>query len=318
MPGSSAGAAAEPASAADSTTRCGAQGTPACTKQRFSSARCWQTATASAGGATGSAAANSRSAPAGTFSNSVVTAAQALLQVRQRGAVGVGRAQMQVGRRAGRAGGVGLEHRDAVAVGLRGVHEHAPELPATEHAEHRAAGQQGHERQRPGRRLRRGRRRRGVHFRSCVMARAASVWRARNSCRRWRSASSWAASMATANKAALAAPAGPMAKVATGMPLGIWTIEYSESTPFRCLLATGTPEHRHHGLGRQHARQVRRTARAGNDRPQPPRRRLVGKGEHVVRHAMRGDHALLVRHLELVQDVRRVTQGLPVAGGAHD
>ena len=47
--------------------------------------------------------------------------------------------------------------------------------------------------------------------------------------------------MATANSAALAAPALPMAKVATGMPLGICTMLCSESTPCKCLLATGTP-----------------------------------------------------------------------------
>ena len=49
------------------------------------------------------------------------------------------------------------------------------------------------------------------------------------------------ASIATANKAALAAPAAPMAKVATGMPLGIITIECSESTPDSALDCTGTP-----------------------------------------------------------------------------
>ena len=47
--------------------------------------------------------------------------------------------------------------------------------------------------------------------------------------------------MDTANNAAFAAPASPMANVATGTPLGIWTIECSESTPFRYLLDTGTP-----------------------------------------------------------------------------
>jgi hypothetical protein len=31
--------------------------------------------------------------------------------------------------------------------------------------------------------------------------------------------------MATANSPAFAAPASPMANVATGMPFGIWTIE---------------------------------------------------------------------------------------------
>ena len=49
------------------------------------------------------------------------------------------------------------------------------------------------------------------------------------------------ASSATANSAALAAPAVPMANVATGMPLGICTMLCSESTPERCLLATGLP-----------------------------------------------------------------------------
>ena len=48
-------------------------------------------------------------------------------------------------------------------------------------------------------------------------------------------------SMATANNAAFAAPAVPIANVATGMPLGICTIECSESTPLKWRLATGTP-----------------------------------------------------------------------------
>ena len=39
-----------------------------------------------------------------------------------------------------------------------------------------------------------------------------------------RSAGSPTASIATANSAALAAPALPIAKVATGTPLGIWTM----------------------------------------------------------------------------------------------
>ena len=47
--------------------------------------------------------------------------------------------------------------------------------------------------------------------------------------------------MAAANSAALAAPAAPMAKVATGTPLGICTMDSSESMPFSALLVTGTP-----------------------------------------------------------------------------
>src|SRR6267378_6865238 len=49
------------------------------------------------------------------------------------------------------------------------------------------------------------------------------------------------ASMATAYRAAFAAPASPIAKVATGMPLGICTVESSESRPCRCFDGIGTP-----------------------------------------------------------------------------
>jgi hypothetical protein len=47
--------------------------------------------------------------------------------------------------------------------------------------------------------------------------------------------------MATTNRAAFTAPASPMAKVATGIPRGICTIDNSESSPLRCRLGTGTP-----------------------------------------------------------------------------
>ncbi len=87
----------------------------------------------------------------------------------------------------------------------RGVHEHAAELATAEHGDGAAVGL-------------------GVdrgHVRSCDIARAAAVCSARKASSCWRSAASRVASIATANSAALAAPAGPMAKVATGMPLGI-------------------------------------------------------------------------------------------------
>ncbi len=44
-----------------------------------------------------------------------------------------------------------------------------------------------------------------------------------------------------AKSAAFAAPASPIAKVATGMPRGICTVESSESRPFRCFEGIGTP-----------------------------------------------------------------------------
>ncbi len=47
--------------------------------------------------------------------------------------------------------------------------------------------------------------------------------------------------MATARRAAFWAPDLPMARVPTGTPPGICTIESSESIPFRAWLSTGTP-----------------------------------------------------------------------------
>ena len=47
--------------------------------------------------------------------------------------------------------------------------------------------------------------------------------------------------MATASSPALAAPATPIAIVATGTPSGICTIDRSESRPFNAALCTGTP-----------------------------------------------------------------------------
>ena len=55
------------------------------------------------------------------------------------------------------------------------------------------------------------------------------------------SAASVLASRLTANNPALAAPASPIANVATGIPFGICTMEYSESCPAKCFDGTGTP-----------------------------------------------------------------------------
>ena len=49
------------------------------------------------------------------------------------------------------------------------------------------------------------------------------------------------AMIATASSAAFAAPASPMASVATGTPAGIWTIESRLSRPLSARLCTGTP-----------------------------------------------------------------------------
>ena len=77
-------------------------------------------------------------------------------------------------------------------------------------------------------------------------------------------AGSVVARISTARRPALAAPAAPMASVPTGMPFGICTMESRESKPCSAVAAMGTPS-TGRTVGRDHAGQVRRAARAGDD-----------------------------------------------------
>src|SRR5450755_1871122 len=78
-------------------------------------------------------------------------------------------------------------------------------------------------------------------FGGSVFARAVAVCLARKSASLAANDGSLRASHAMANSAALAAPASPIAKVATGMPLGICTVDSSESSPRRYFDGIGTP-----------------------------------------------------------------------------
>src|ERR1043166_3773513 len=98
----------------------------------------------------------------------------------------------------------------AVAEARGGHRRHAPELPSAENAD-RAAGRQ--------------------HQRDSGLSATASVCDRRQLSSAAATAGSLSAKIAAANKAALTAPAWPMAKVATGMPAGICTIERRLSPP---------------------------------------------------------------------------------------
>src|SRR6185503_11237653 len=80
-----------------------------------------------------------------------------------------------------------------------------------------------------------------VHSLSGAALSTLSVCLRRNSSSFAARPASESASTATAKSAALAAPASPIANVPTGMPLGICTVESSESSPCRCLEGIGTP-----------------------------------------------------------------------------
>ena len=74
--------------------------------------------------------------------------------------------------------------------------------------------------------------------------------------------------MRTASSPALRAP--PIDTVATGTPAGICTMESSESIPSRYFSGTGTPITGSGVRAGDHARQVGRAARAGDDHLEPP------------------------------------------------
>ena len=115
----------------------------------------------------------------------------------------------------------GVEHGDAITEALRRHREHASELPPAEEAEPVTGCDD------PAFTRHRGRSSsRRESLATCVCC-------ARHRASFAVSAGSPTASIATANSAAFTAPAAPIANVATGMPRGICTIEYSESRPWR-------------------------------------------------------------------------------------
>ena len=133
-----------------------------------------------------------------------------------------------------------------------------------------------------------------------VWSRAEVVERGRR-CRRRSSAR-----MAAASSAALMAPASPMARVPTGMPAGICTIESRLSWPPSALDLDRHAEHRQGG----HAR---RSCRAGGRRRRPPAMMTLKpsarapRGEFVqpLGRAMGRDDARLVVDLRARRASRR-------------
>ena len=121
-----------------------------------------------------------------------------------------------------------------------------------------------------------------------------------------------------ASRAALAAPALPMASVPTGTPEGIWTIDSSESRPLSAWLCTGTPST---GSSVWAATMPGRWAAppapamiTSIPRPSAP----CGEFGHPVRRAVGGDDEALVGHAEAGEHLVRVAQGLPVGLAPHD
>jgi len=104
------------------------------------------------------------------------------------------------------------------------------------------------------------------------------------------------ASSAEANKAALIAPGLPIAKVATGIPPGIWTIDKRESIPFKLCDSTGYTQYRQRCERGRHARQMRRPTRSRNNDFEAAGFSGFGVVDHQLRRAVSTYHAFFVRY----------------------
>ena len=155
----------------------------------------------------------------------------------ERSAIGVGGLKVAVRHLAGGTRGIGIEHEDPVSHHPRPQREHPAELPTTQHPQRRA--RQDH----------------AGSWGSCDVEHplrlvAAELLQPLGQLRH-PAGRGWRRRRAPA----FCAPAAPMAKVGTGMPAGICTIESSESSPWRCLVGHRNAEHRERGLGGEHARE---------------------------------------------------------------
>ena len=126
-----------------------------------------------------------------------------------------------------------------------------------------------------------------------------------------------AASIATANSAALAAPALPMAKVATGMPLRHLHDRVERIDALQVPARTGTPSTGTVVLAASMPGRWAAPPAPAMMARQAARRGALGIGEHLVGHAVRRDDARFVGDAELGENLGRGAQGFPVAAGAH-
>src|SRR5690606_13754449 len=131
----------------------------------------------------------------------------------------------EIGHLGGRPVGLGREHVAAIAEARRGERGHASELAAAEDADH-GAGREPHPASSGG---------------SLGVSGTAAVCAARQASSARATAGSCSARIEAASRAALIAPARPIASVPTGTPPGICTIDSRLSRPCSARLSTGTP-----------------------------------------------------------------------------
>ncbi len=113
------------------------------------------------------------------------------------------------------------------------------------------------------------------------------------------------------------APDLPMATVATGMPAGICTMDSKESIPLSERDSTGTPITGRVSLSGDHARQMRRAARAGDNDLYAAPEGFLGVLKQQIRSAMRRDDASLIGDAESSERIGGMEHGFPVGAAPH-
>ena len=124
--------------------------------------------------------------------------------------------------------------------------------------------------------------------------------------------------LATAKSAALVAPAAPIARVPTGTPAGICTMDKSESKPLSARLCTGTPST---GTTVPAATIPGRCAAPpapAMTTSSPRASASSAKARQPRRGAVRRDDQALKRHAKTFQRLGGVPHRLPIGGAAHD
>ena len=116
---------------------------------------------------------------------------------------------------------------------------------------------------------------------------------------------------------AFCAPATPMAKVATGTPAGICTMESSESSPWRCRLGTGTPSTGSRVFAASMPGRWAAPPAPAMMHRSPAPRRLLGVAEEQVGRAVGGDHPPLIAISNSRSRRHGVLHDLPVRVASH-
>ena len=229
---------------------------------------------------------------AGTFSNSKVTTLTPAAKRRDGVEIVVRRDDFEVGDLAGGRVGVGRKGVDAIAHAAGGDGEHAAELSAAEDADG-GAGEDW------------------VPPRVSCPSRTLAVCFSRKGAEFFAQVGPGVGEDRDGERAALVAPALPMASVPTGTPAGIWTMESRESMPLRALLSMGTPST---------GRMVWAAVMPGRWAAPPAPAMMTSRPRSArggcefcqqMRRAVGGDDAGFVRHAEVGERLARVGAWCP-------